>query len=309
LLAAVFEAFPFGVYVADVRTYDIVFMNRVLRDGIGVAPVRPCWETVYGQDRPCLECRIPMLLDAAGMPTGATSISERFNERDDRWYQMYETCVVWSDGRVVKTAIAVDVSDLKEAQNALAEAHAELALRAREIEHISATDHLTGIGNRRQLDHALQRELGHAGRAGQGFGLILCDLDHFKTLNDTHGHQMGDRVLVAAADLLRARLRRDDTLGRWGGEEFLIILPGVDADGVVAVAEKLRGGLADHDFAPVGRCTASFGATIWRVADTAESILRRADSAVYRAKEAGRNRVVGEFGSDGRHIDRGVLEG
>lgn len=293
VLAAALDLIPFGVYVADVANHGLVYANRAMRRRIGEPAARKCWEAVYGQEGPCLHCRIPALLSPDGRPTGATEVFDLFNEADEHWYQMHERCLAWPDGRIVKYAIAVDISGLKRDQNSLAEAHAELALRSREVERQSATDHLTGIANRRQLDRVLAAECGRAARAGRPLALLMCDLDRFKLLNDTHGHAAGDRVLAQAAALMRQGLRRGDTLGRWGGEEFLAILPDADPAGALATGEKLRAVIAGHDFGPGMRCTASIGAACWQPGDTPETLLARADQALYRAKQAGRDRVCG----------------
>ena len=121
--------------------------------------------------------------------------------------------------------------------------------------------------------------------------MILLDVDHFKRVNDGHGHDVGDEVLRRAGALLSGRLREIDAIGRWGGEEFLILTPGLDAGGARRFAELLRAALAAHDFPGPGRITCSFGVAAHRRGDTVVSLIRRADEALYRAKGAGRDRV------------------
>jgi diguanylate cyclase (GGDEF)-like protein len=154
----------------------------------------------------------------------------------------------------------------------------------------AATDQLTGLQNRRMLEHRLRGLLGSA----TPFALVMADLDHFKLLNDTHGHEAGDDALRMFSQVLTATLRDDDLVCRWGGEEFTVVLPGVDADEAVAATERVREALAialvdGH----VPRFTASFGVTDTSSSHhTLEELLRRADQALYAAKEAGRNRTV-----------------
>lgn len=133
LLQTHFDVIPFGIYVVDVANYEIVFVNRHFRQSIGAAEGRKCHEVLFDEAAPCLHCRIPELLDEAGKPNGVTVIYDHYSEREEHWYQMQEKTMGWPDGRVVKYAIAVDISELKETQNRLAEAHAELAIRNREL--------------------------------------------------------------------------------------------------------------------------------------------------------------------------------
>ena len=128
-----YNLIPFGVYVVDVETLDLVFMNLALSKTRGHHVGRKCYSSLYGQAKQCPFCRIKDLLDENGRGKGITVVFEHFNEIDDRWYQVHEKIIGWPDGRTVKCSIAVDVSETKEAQNRLAEAHAKLALQTREL--------------------------------------------------------------------------------------------------------------------------------------------------------------------------------
>lgn len=168
----------------------------------------------------------------------------------------------------------------------------ELEHTNRELARLSVTDKLTQLYNRMKLDEILAQELSRANRYGSQLSIILCDIDHFKAVNDVHGHQVGDKVLLAFANVLKANLRESDFLGRWGGEEFLIIVPENAAMEAKMLAEKLRVGISDHEFPVVGHKTCSFGITGHHLNDTEFSILARADEALYEAKQSGRNRVA-----------------
>ncbi len=159
------------------------------------------------------------------------------------------------------------------------------------IEEISITDRLTGIYNRVRLDEVLKNEHERFKRYGDPFSVILFDLDHFKSINDTHGHLVGDRVLKEIAQLTRGMMRATDVPGRWGGEEFLIVSPHSDLEGARQLAEKLRLAIAEHDFKKAGRITASFGVATVDASTTPDSLLKAVDDALYHAKENGRNRV------------------
>jgi len=149
----------------------------------------------------------------------------------------------------------------------------------------SEQDALTDLYNRHAGEQRLRELLTKRG------GVILFDLDHFKRINDTHGHACGDEVLRAVADRCRGRLRQRDVCIRWGGEEFLALISEVDQEELRQISEELRRSISAEAVATAGHVTASFGITERRTGDTAESILARADKALYAAKAAGRNRV------------------
>ncbi len=167
----------------------------------------------------------------------------------------------------------------------------ELMEKNRELEHLAVTDRLTGLYNRLRLDQILEAEIARSERYDGKLALVMIDLDKFKSVNDEHGHQVGDKVLSTLADILATNTRDVDAVGRWGGEEFLIIASNTDLAGATEVAEKLRQKIAEHAFPVVGGKTASFGVTAFRKGDNATDMLARADAALYRAKESGRDRV------------------
>ena len=159
------------------------------------------------------------------------------------------------------------------------------------LETLALTDRLTRLANRHKLDEILESEFARAQRFENLMGIILMDIDHFKQINDTYGHQAGDRFLQEIAGILQQNTRKTDTVGRWGGEEFMIICPKITESGITEVAEHLRQSVAKHRFTKAGKRTASFGATLSKTADNIDAIIRRADKALYTAKNKGRNRV------------------
>lgn len=169
---------------------------------------------------------------------------------------------------------------------------AELETSNKELTKISEIDRLTQISNRIKLDFVLQKAIFSSQNNDSTFSVIMADIDYFKGVNDSFGHLFGDKVLAELSDLIRNNVRKTDTIGRWGGEEFLLILLDTEAQEAVAIAEKLRKSVEEHKF-PVDReVTCSFGVAEYANGDNGEAIVQRADNALYLAKRAGRNTVV-----------------
>ncbi len=173
-------------------------------------------------------------------------------------------------------------------------AEAELGRLLDDLVEASVTDKLTGLFNRRKLDESFEYEIQRAERYQSTFSVILLDMDHFKSVNDEYGHLVGDEVLQVLATILSSNIRTVDVLGRWGGEEFLIICPQADLASAAILAEKLRNAIEEHDFSVVGSRTCSFGVASWEAGENIDDVAARVDKALYRAKEQGRNCVVME---------------
>ncbi|MDQ7055287.1 MAG: GGDEF domain-containing protein [Persephonella sp.] len=163
--------------------------------------------------------------------------------------------------------------------------------RSEKFRILSEIDTLTGIYNKGKFNQVLDTELKKVKRYRRPLGLILFDIDHFKKINDAYGHQVGDYILKTIAEIVKKNIRDTDIFARWGGEEFVIIAPETDINGTKILAEKLRNAIEENRFDRVGKVTASFGVTEATSEDTIDSIVHRADEALYLAKEKGRNRV------------------
>lgn len=160
------------------------------------------------------------------------------------------------------------------------------------LNELATQDVLTGVANRFQFDKALEHAILLAQRHGRGLSILLLDIDHFKNVNDTYGHLQGDDVLKKFTQILLNGIRKSDVIARWGGEEFVILLPDTDFSEAVKLAEILRIKVSEGSFAPVDRITCSIGVARWNGAETQDQLLKRADRKLYAAKEGGRNRVV-----------------
>lgn len=181
---------------------------------------------------------------------------------------------------------------IAQANRLLKQAQKDIEEKNKELNRLALTDNLTALFNRRKLENLIQAEIDKASHAKQGFCLSILDIDHFKEVNDKYGHQRGDSVLVEFADVLKSSLRATDYVGRYGGEEFIIIFPESSIDDVRLIIEKVRLEISQYDFQGIEHKTASFGLTFSMQGDTIETVIKRADNALYEAKESGRNRVV-----------------
>lgn len=165
----------------------------------------------------------------------------------------------------------------------------EATLEKNALRELASTDPLTGLANRRRAEEAFEQEINRSLRYNHPFVVIIADIDYFKHVNDTHGHEIGDTVLKEIANIFSTNIRKGDLVGRWGGEEFIFICTQVSEIDNCSIAENLRLAVESHNFHTVGRMTASFGVTEFRMGDTLATLLSRADEALYQAKKAGRN--------------------
>jgi len=170
------------------------------------------------------------------------------------------------------------------------------------LQHLALLDPLTGVKNRRSMDEELARAVADRERNGTHYGLVLADLDHFKAINDEHGHSLGDKILVDFVTLLDLNTRRADQVFRFGGEEFVLLLPNVDENSLQAAMEHLHQVIQKSLRSPSGPVTASFGTALLLEGDSAEQWLARADAALYEAKQRGRNCTVSADAGNA-HID------
>jgi two-component system cell cycle response regulator len=169
-----------------------------------------------------------------------------------------------------------------------------LSARSETLQQAALTDSLTGMQNRRYFDDALREYLEEFRRIGKPVGLMILDLDHFKEVNDSHGHDVGDEVLRAVASCLKDMTRYHDVVARLGGEEFAVVAPNMDNDLLIKLAERIRKAIAAMAIISGNvrlKITTSVGLAVWDGKEGADEFYRRADSLLYQAKRLGRNRV------------------
>jgi diguanylate cyclase (GGDEF)-like protein len=161
-----------------------------------------------------------------------------------------------------------------------------------EIKRLSEEDYLTKLYNRRKIHEIIETEIKRSRRYDSAFAVLLLDIDDFKSINDTYGHNTGDKVLVQLSSVIRHTIRESDIASRWGGEEFLVICPETTTEGAISLAEKIRYNIENCTFEETGNITVSIGAAGARHGDNVKSLIFRADEALYSSKKAGKNRVT-----------------
>jgi len=191
------------------------------------------------------------------------------------------------------------IKSLKKALDEIRNAHSELNVMKTALENknsllqeLSVTDSLTGLYNRGYIDDAIQAEIKRTERYGGSISLIMADIDYFKKFNDSYGHQVGDKVLGNVSELLKKNIRNTDTIGRWGGEEFIVICPNSSEQQCVILAEKLRLIVETTEHDTFGGVTCSFGVSEYLPGNTENEFIKGADMALYESKKSGRNCVT-----------------
>jgi diguanylate cyclase (GGDEF)-like protein len=202
-------------------------------------------------------------------------------DRDELW-SLIDSCP-----EVARNLLRVLAGRVRADDTVLAESNRQKA----QLERLATVDALTGLRNRRWLDDAFARHIVRATRTSQPASLLMIDIDHFKRLNDEHGHAAGDGVLRRVAQAFASSLRPVDLLARYGGEEFAVLLPGLDLQAAFAVAERLRQAVGNERPTTWPPVTVSIGVASLRAGETFARLLTRADEALYRAKESGRNQT------------------
>ncbi len=181
---------------------------------------------------------------------------------------------------------------INERTESLLDTQKELIEDNNELARLASTDSLTGLSNRNHMSEILSTEHSRFVRHRHYFGIIMLDIDHFKSINDTYGHDVGDLVLIQLSQLFRPTIRKSDYVGRWGGEEFLICCTTIETSDILPIAENIRKIICNTQFDIVGQLTASLGCAIIEAGESTEELIKRADVALYQAKHNGRNQTV-----------------
>lgn len=266
--------------------FSVIYASDGIRDIYELEPdvlVRHA-EAIFSRIHPLDSARV-----RASIRTSADTLSPWREEyrvqlphRGLRWVRGEATPEQLPGGGVLWHGYISDISDLKRVEE--------------ELRALSVTDALTGIRNRRYFQERLTSEMTRVERGSGELTVIMLDIDHFKRVNDQHGHAVGDRVLQAVCQRITQRLRRTDVFCRLGGEEFVVLCPDTDSESAYTLALGLWDGLRSAPIDDVGVITASFGVASWNAGEGADALLLRADAGVYAAKQAGRDRVEVQVG-------------
>ncbi|EAQ96569.2 GGDEF domain-containing protein [Congregibacter litoralis] len=226
------------------------------------------------------------------LSTGSEEVIVGAAKTNDEIGDLFKAAEAFRQENIRERQLLADYRELSRSLEAqVAERTRELKTKNAELDHLASVDKLTDIFNRRALDAALSTELARAKRYQRSLSLLLMDIDLFKQVNDHYGHLTGDKVLVTLTKEIQQKLRGSDILGRWGGEEFLIVCPETSLEQARNIAEKIRSSIEQTDFRPASKITISIGISVLGDNDTAEALVARADRALYMAKSQGRNCV------------------
>lgn len=288
-LTTVLDGLDALVYVSDMQSYELLYVNKYARDIWGPdIQGKTCWQVLQkDQDGPCTFCTNKKLLKKDGT-AGDVYVWEFKNTLNNHWYQCRDQAITWIDGCTVRMEIATDITTLKNSEQKLLSAKMLAEERA-------SQDELTALYNRRAFFEQGKQLFKQARRYQQHVSVMMIDIDHFKNINDNHGHTVGDSVLKTIAGLLQKNIREVDILARIGGEEFAIILPQTGVEEASNLAERIRqcieAAAIQHDTLQIN-ITASFGIAACMVeGDDLDRLLTKADDALYIAKKKGRNQV------------------
>ncbi|WP_434656665.1 diguanylate cyclase [Pseudomonas sp. R3-56] len=280
---------PGGIYQFKMDftgEFSVIYASDGIRDIYELEPdvlVRHA-EAVFSRIHPLDSARVraSIRISADTLSPWREEYRVQLPQRGLRWVRGEATPEQLPGGGVLWHGYVSDISDLKRVEE--------------ELRALSITDALTGIRNRRYFQERLTSEMARVERGSGELAVIMLDIDHFKRINDQHGHAVGDRVLQAVCQRITQRLRRTDVFCRLGGEEFVVLCPDTDNESAYTLALGLWDGLRGSPIDDIGTITASFGIASWRVGEGADALLLRADSGVYAAKQAGRDRVEVQLG-------------
>lgn len=279
------ETLPDPTVVIDVKNYHILLANEsakaLYNQSLPIPPGTTCHQFSHHQNKPCDGINDPCPIQQILQQKKSTKVVHRHfvNNGDEVFVEVMSRPIFDEKGEIVQ---------IIESQRDIT----HHIITERRLTHQATTDPLTKTYNRLKFDHELLLQLEIASRSPHNLGLIMFDLDDFKKINDTYGHDIGDKVLIDVAQLARDSIRKSDILARWGGEEFMILLPETMLHVAQKIADNLRQKILTHNFVVNQQLTASFGVTISNVTDSGSELLKRVDNALYKSKNNGKNCVT-----------------
>lgn len=282
----VVDTLPDPTLVVDVRNYQLLLANQSARSlyngGREIHSETTCYRLSHKRDAPCTGLSDPCPIQEVLLTGKAVSVRHKhFDHLGKLLYIDVRATPLLDDGGQYIEQIVESHRDVT-----------QIVEMEKQLHHMATTDRLTQIFNRLKFDDELKAQIEWAQTNNNPLGLLMFDLDHFKQVNDSYGHDVGDEVLKSTVNLVQQYIRSSDTLARWGGEEFMLITPLTDALELKTIAESLRNRIEKLEHATAGRITASFGGSILKAGDSVTTLLKRVDAALYQSKQSGRNRCT-----------------
>ena len=286
----------FIVRIEDDNTYIIEASNRAQEQTFGLKPNQlngyklkdimdsKTFQSIEERYTQCVKSNQEITYEESALLDG----------ENERFWTTTILPVTDTDGVVRIFGISREFTQLKNIEKKLEEqVHErtqELNAALKKMKILAETDKLTCIYNRVKLDEVLETSIQYTNRYQNSLGLLILDIDYFKVVNDKHGHLVGDSILKEFAQILKSSIRESDTLGRWGGEEFLIICPNIDEKGLHSLSKNLLQAISKFNFTEKIKLTASIGGSLFHKGNSLEKLISNADNALYKAKNSGRNR-------------------
>jgi len=303
----------FAISIIDIANSEVLYVNQAMKKIMADINAKYCWEAIYGQDSRCMWCKKEDLLaqseklEASLCKVTSENFAtyELFNEVANSWYLVQEKVVTLENKRRVIISFHLDISMQKEAQSQLINTHVQLRQQTQALEEAqeklkeqASRDPMTNLYNRRYFQDISEELINIAKRESLALSIIMLDIDRFKTINDTHGHAVGDDVIKLLAALLLEYTRDSDVVARLGGEEFAILLPHTDRTGAFNIASKIREVVekqivkTDTDKNIQFTISSGVDGVNLEKDNKIDTALNNADKALYIAKQSGRNTVV-----------------
>jgi diguanylate cyclase (GGDEF)-like protein len=289
-LGTIFDSIRDPFIIID-KNYRIVRANeayaQLKRRPLGILSGRLCYEVIKGREGICDACLLEKTF-SSGDPC-AKEKPATLSDGSEGWIEIYTYPIFDEKGKVSHVIeYTRDITNRKRHEE-------ERTSLIRKLDYLSKTDSLTGVLNRRAIMERIEYEIERAKRYGSGLSIVICDLDYFKEVNDTYGHAVGDGVLRSLTGTISGALRSADIAGRYGGDEFILILPETQIEVAEVVAERVREAVKEAEIR-IGsekiNISLSLGVTAYEYpTDDADELIKRADSALYMSKNEGRNRV------------------
>ena len=289
LFEVLLDVIPFASCAIDIQTLEVIYSNKLMLESMYAPREKMCYKKIFGQDEVCSWCNVEELKVIRGDFSNRKTSNIFFDEGSDKWYKSYDEILNWPDGRLVKYSVLVDISELKETQASMIQAHTKLALQSKKLKDMAQKDFLTGIHNRGHFFTLVSS----IWESDKDIYVAMFDLDKFKNINDTYGHNAGDKVLKVFTKTISSIIDDKDIFGRLGGEEFALVSFS-NEDNFMQKLEEIRAKteslVVEHENQEI-KFTVSIGVAQKEDNKNIDIVLDDADKKLYTAKTTGRNKI------------------